>query len=611
MAILLASIGIAIIMLVPGLSPGMTSHAVPSRTYEFGSQRVTFTGDHVTISFGKHTYDVSWTVYMANHSHMKKMNLSNISYSRIHNKYQNSAIMRVSNSYVKVAEIFSFGTAIHASIAIKNLLKSKATFEVVFYMKSGNHSALVSMNGYDPIRAAIPHGSSLLDRGSLMIPSKDWSLSMCHIGINWRNEASLFHAGLVSSNQDSSSIALPFGPITIMGGETYSIDPIIRPLQAVSYAFRTDGVTSGSPPSGAHISSYTDHAYPFQTIYVNATISSAGSGGDTWYLEAYNYTGGIWETLESSSLGNAIAHEFIFTLPSDTMRISTNLNELRVYVRNDYGESTSNYVKFYTMSNYPMSIVGPIYYNSNGKEIGHVVATVRGPPEGVAVGQAFGLMVNPTYVPDRTFKDQGVNWVNQSITYDNTSANKSALLYLGIESEDCFFYQDYSSVNPYYVNEQTTPLEYLLTLANPIAMAMTSLAQSSVTYYLAMVNKHTRGLQISQNGYSNYLNYSAGDRPRSDYISALFGEGNYINYYSLGTSSGTWYAPKFTNSYTFPIHFSRVSIASNALLLSSDPAFIELTYSAQMGITLDHTGLFSGPAVNLPFYLGYYDLTST
>ncbi len=81
---------------------------------------------------------------------------------------------------------------------------------------------------------------------------------------------------------------------------------------------------------------------------------------------------------------------------------------------------------------------------------------------------------------------------------------------------------------------------------------------------------------------------------------------------SLGTSYGPWYAPEFANSYTFPIYFSVFSVqATNDNIPQSNPAIMELTYSVQMGITLNHIGLFSGPSLNLPFYLAYYDLTST
>ena len=123
LSIVLASVFLALIMLVPGVSFAMTPNAPPHITYKFGDQKVTFTGEHVIIKLGDHTYHVSWTIYKVNNSNLEKMHLSNISYRRIDSANQNSAILEANNSNIGVAEIFSFGTAMDASIAVKNLMK--------------------------------------------------------------------------------------------------------------------------------------------------------------------------------------------------------------------------------------------------------------------------------------------------------------------------------------------------------------------------------------------------------------------------------------------------------------------------------------------------------
>ncbi len=198
-------------------------------TYDFGDQKVTFTSDSAAISLENHQYHVSWTVYMVNNSGLKKMSLSNVSYSFINSAAQHSAVLKANNSFIKIAEIFSFGTAIDASIAVKNLMKTNETYEIMFDMKSAKHHSIASMNGFDPHVNSIIHGSALSKTGFAMIPSADWSLSMGHVNVNWRNEMSIFHSGYIATSQDSSFVALPFGPVTLMENETYSIDPVIRP----------------------------------------------------------------------------------------------------------------------------------------------------------------------------------------------------------------------------------------------------------------------------------------------------------------------------------------------------------------------------------------------
>ena len=574
-----------------------------------------FSSDHAVITMGDHSYHVSWTVYMINNAHLKKMHLTNISYERIDSKYQNSAILRENNSYISLAEIFSFGTAMDASIAVKNLMKVNETYEIMFHLKSGNHHSTFSMNGNDPQTGSITSGSALPGTGYAMIPSGDWSINMGHVNVNWQNEMSIFHVGSVATDTVSSSVNLPFGPVTLMGNETYSIDPVIKPEIIVHCACSGGGGGggsgggsggSGSPPYGVTIGTYTDHAYPGQATYVNSSISSAGSGGNTWYLEAYNYTSGSWETLESANPGSAISHEFEFTLPSVASATSTDISALRVFVRNAYGSTTSNSVKFYSVSNYPVSLVKPTYYSVNGKEVGAVAASVGGPVAAEAESTGFGLSVNPMYIPDDTSKNYSVNWVNQSITYEGTSASVSPTPDWEENSEDIFFYQNYSSTNSSYILDLAAPFASLLSIADPVAGALAGAVLSAVIGYEALLNEKTQNLHVLNDGHFVYLNYSAGYRPYDGYMCSRFGEDCYNYYYSLGTTYGPSYAPEFANSYTFPIAFTDVQIKGSSNIQQSNPAIMELTYSVQMGITLNHIGLFSGPALQLPFYLAYY-----
>jgi hypothetical protein len=134
---------------------------------------------------------------------------------------------------------------------------------------------------------------------------------------------------------------------------------------------------------------------------------------------------------------------------------------------------------------------------------------------------------------------------------------------------------------------------------------------AAVIGYETVLNIKTQELHINPSNTSAYLNYSAGYRPYDAYMCDRFGEDCYNYYYSLGKSYGPSYAPEFANSYTFPIYFSNFAVEGSDNAQQTDPAIMKLTYSVQMGITLNHVGLFSGPTMNLPFYLAYYSLTYT
>ena len=272
-----------------------------------------FSSDHAVITMGDHSYHVSWTVYMINNAHLKKMHLTNISYGRIDSKYQNSAILRENNSYISLAEIFSFGTAMDASIAVKNLMKVNETYEIMFHLKSGNHHSTFSMNGFDSETGSLTHGSALPGTGYAMIPSGDWSINMGDVNVNWQNEMSIFHVGTVATDPVSSSVNLPFGPFTIESNEIYTVDPELRPERlpggggTSAYApnsgsfnvYSSNGNTVGSYTLTSYMGTtdpYTQDLGPHDDFAVDfGTGMSYPASVGTWSISqevSYGYGGG-------------------------------------------------------------------------------------------------------------------------------------------------------------------------------------------------------------------------------------------------------------------------------------------------------------------------------
>jgi len=301
LSIILTSLALAAIMLVPGVSFAMTP-AAPHVTYNFGDQKVTFTGDHVTISLGDHSYHVSWRVYMVTGTHLKQMHLTNISYRRIDTKYQNSAILRENNSYISLAEIFTFGNAMDASIAVKNLMKVNETFVPTFSISTSRHTHVqignnvssenlnLTANAYCPISSAI-------------IPSNDWYVYQSKVTISWKQEYSIFHEGIILSSPSGNKISLPFGPITLSANQTYSVDPEIKPMVIAHPPGGGGGGGVSSFPVGTSsyiydsngneiglISQSTDSQSEFETMtYFGPTIATSFSpvSGSSWTVNSY------------------------------------------------------------------------------------------------------------------------------------------------------------------------------------------------------------------------------------------------------------------------------------------------------------------------------------
>ncbi|MHB1650357.1 MAG: hypothetical protein ACYCSA_10155 [Thermoplasmataceae archaeon] len=238
---------------------------------------------------------------MINNAHLKKMHLTNISYERIDSKYQNSAILKGNNPSVKVAEIFSFGTAMHVDIAMKNLMKVNETFVAIFSITTSKHNHVqmgsnigpeklnLTSNSYNPISYAV-------------ISSSNWYLEQPNLTISWKQEFSIFHDGIIQSSPSGNKISLPFGPISLSTNETYSIDPTISPMIVIapggggggsdssfpvgtsSYIYDSNGIKIGLISQSACAQSEYETTVPFcPTI---ASSFSPVSGSD-WTVNNY------------------------------------------------------------------------------------------------------------------------------------------------------------------------------------------------------------------------------------------------------------------------------------------------------------------------------------
>ncbi|MHB1650734.1 MAG: hypothetical protein ACYCTX_10580, partial [Thermoplasmataceae archaeon] len=586
-------------------------------TYVFGDQRVAFSSDHAVITMGDHSYHVSWTVYMINNAHLKKMHLTNISYGRIDSKYQNSAILRENNSYISLAEIFSFGTAMDASIAVKNLMKVNETYEIMFHLKSGNHHSTFSMNGNDPQTGSITSGSALPGTGYAMIPSGDWSINMGHVNVNWQNEMSIFHVGSVATDPVSSSVNLPFGPVTLMGNETYSIDPVIKPEIIVHCACSGGGGGggsgggsggSGSPPGGTTITSVAPNVItPGNSVEITAHADSTGSGGVTLYLDVYNETSGSWtNNIGSVYVGSSTGSATIKWTDGQDGTSSYDWSEIRVYAHNSYGNGGYSYSNIYSLT---YSKGGNSYvYSDNGTKIGAIINSIdlNGNEVGYDNGGFHSALYGSITSIFAPYGSYGVHAVNQSINLAGGSASSVNPDFNVPSAPFNSYFQNYENSNSTSQAEVLGSISVALSVAALIPGLEALGGLGAVIGFMAILPE-SNGYTLSTGFYKEnnfWYESSAGVTPYDGYMCARFGLDCHTQYHLLGTTYDA--GLEFKPSYIFTDYLN-MEYNGTTGGTSSDPYIGVLHFTTSMEITgtsVDTNGVLYGASNTLPFTMG-------
>jgi hypothetical protein len=287
-------------------------HTINTATYRWEGESVNFNGNNVVIGFGNHLYPVSWTISkislsgsgsitpltVTSYPSISKVNFTHYSYNRVFNSYQNSAVLTEWGNGVRVAQIYSFlNNGIDASIAIENMNNVSGTFAGTFVLEAHAHKH-ASLFGYNPMLLKEPLHTNT---NGYIINSNQWKICQGNISINWLKEISIFHAGTLISNKFGSAVSLPFGPIQLSPRETYSIDPVIRPMSIIGgggggstgaqVTFSESGLPTGtswsvtlnghsitSTSSDIYFEEVTGESYPYTIGTIAGYTSSPTSG---------------------------------------------------------------------------------------------------------------------------------------------------------------------------------------------------------------------------------------------------------------------------------------------------------------------------------------------
>ena len=175
-------------------------------SYAYGTDTVSFSGADPLITFGDHTFPVSWEIFSISNGKLQLMKMNKFQVRRIVDSSQNSAVFIEENSEVKVAEIFSFtpSGSIEANIALKNLGKQNETYLVAFSTETQKRATAVTGGYGDEITTNVGSQSDVS-----IIPASDTFLQVGDLQINWQQSMSIFHMGSIYQNGLSDLITVP------------------------------------------------------------------------------------------------------------------------------------------------------------------------------------------------------------------------------------------------------------------------------------------------------------------------------------------------------------------------------------------------------------------
>jgi hypothetical protein len=441
---------------------------------------------------------------------------------------------------------------------------------------------------------------------------------MGHVNVNWQNEMSIFHAGTVTAGSDSSSVNLPFGPVTLMGNETYSIDPVIDPERVVHCACGSGGGGGSYPPGLSAIEDLsTNMILPGKSITVTAKVNSVGSGSVTLHLQAYNESSGAWHGVSSFYVGSSTKPVGITWTDNGAGGSKFDWSQVRVYASNYYGTGSVSSVKtVYSYYDSPLSDLR--VYGSNGSSVGTIVNSVYMHARGVAYGNDMDTGLATVFVPSTS--GYTVHSVNQSVVLvggggrfsSNSNFEKDPYVLIGS------YFQNYTNDTP---DSPSTMLD-VLSLALGIAATLPGLdglaALSVLIGTLGLIpgvgNSVTQTQSKAGVTGSFFYSTSASVTPPDPPLCGKIGPPYCSNQYgTLGVYYGGFLGidQSFKASYIFVVHvpfeYNTGQVTPGGTYNS--PGYIGvLKYTSGFEISKDpyHNYVYSG-SDSLFYTMGYYD----
>lgn len=304
----------------------INNHPLPVVSYSQFGETVSFIGSQPAISFGSTEYPTSWNILnieqpshlSADPLHANNNNSNSSSYlsvaqfnsyttSRINSSAQNSANLIQYGKGIQATSVFSFHNgSVSSSIALTNRLHTNRTLMVDFTMispESGNFT-----------ERGIGSKNIKMNNGSGIIAPYCDRISTGDLGVSWQGDRSLYHGGFIVQHRNYNILEIPFGTVTLVPNETYTIDPVITPDRLPSggsgAAYAPNSATftvynSNGEVAGTYtLSSYTGSSCPNFDVYSdNSNLHLDLATGMT-----YQHSDGTWCIKQELSYGYSIGN---------------------------------------------------------------------------------------------------------------------------------------------------------------------------------------------------------------------------------------------------------------------------------------------------------------
>ncbi|MGP6239966.1 hypothetical protein ACNF40_06085 [Cuniculiplasma sp. SKW4] len=227
-----------------------------SKEYTYDNMSLFPSGIWTGVEFGKSYQDVEWKILnLAKSSFLSPHFISIFSVATPH---QNSVVEQFQGEGLKGSEIYSFtNSGIDGSIAIKNT-RNSLRISPIFVLKSGSYYNMAI--GSD-ISKKIKFTQSY---GIITMSQNTYELSDRSVNVNWADDSDLFHSGLIFHSVKSNVISLLFGPITLFRKETYTVDPLIKPMKNL-------GGGGGGGPGSSPVIGYFKMSNSYPSVFINGS----------------------------------------------------------------------------------------------------------------------------------------------------------------------------------------------------------------------------------------------------------------------------------------------------------------------------------------------------
>ncbi len=428
--------------------------------YNSNNNGVVFSGNDPYIKLNNQYYPSQWSVLNKN-SNRERLNTLN---SRsINNRVQNSAVETLKNNNISVAYIYSFyGSGVHASVAIKNLNNSTANYTVQLNVILPSNNVMEISNNHSINK----HFNHINGMNVMNIKRTYNPLLFGNVMVNPLN--SIPSSTVIVKDSNYAVLNMQYH-ITLTKNETYTIDPVIKPMRLPGGG---GGGGSCYPPPGIsneHVNSNT--ILPGQKLTLTAKIDTFPSydvGTTDIYFQYYN--GDTWNNYHSTYVSGT--HCISYTLDSGYLS-ENHVNAVRVMASNSFGKGYGSAISINGYSYIPASRNTTIY-NSNGVAVGGFSSGISTPSVyGISYLYCSGLpgkaLDFATAVGwNNSSGVTGVNSISQGITFHSNSSYTESIPALCLGDKGGLHYGAVDDITQY--GKQNTFMcnvaQYIIGIAN-------------------------------------------------------------------------------------------------------------------------------------------------